>query len=411
HRLHPDTLNQLHDRTQGWAAGVVLMLEQSQSGATLDTSKLPTDQKLLFDYFAGEILNRSDPLVREFLLKTALFPKFGAAAARALTGIAQTQDILDDLTRRNYFTVRHTGPAGDTYQYHPLFREFLLKEGEKCYPVEDHQLLRRQAARLLETQPDIEGAVPLYQQAGEWGDAARLILAHAATLLGQGRNQQLLQWVAATPMTLKDRSPWLLYWEGMGRLAFDPSGARPVLERAYTSFKNDRDVTGAYAAWAAIVDSFVFEWTSFTPMLRWIEEFNDLSRVLPVPPVSKIEEQTSCAVFLALMYALPQHHELPYRAESAERVVQNTQDMHLRSKVMPHLLIYRTWWQGDLPRAETALNIFRPYVEREGITPLVLITWHTMCAAYYWMSAATADCVAAVDQGLARANETGVHIY
>ena len=28
--LDPDTLTQLHDRTQGWAAGVVLMLEQSR---------------------------------------------------------------------------------------------------------------------------------------------------------------------------------------------------------------------------------------------------------------------------------------------------------------------------------------------------------------------------------------------
>ncbi len=49
-------------RAHGWAAGVVLMLEQGRDGDILDIAKLPSGQKLLFDYFAGEILNHNDPL-------------------------------------------------------------------------------------------------------------------------------------------------------------------------------------------------------------------------------------------------------------------------------------------------------------------------------------------------------------
>lgn len=125
--LNAESLHALHTRTHGWAAGVVLMLEQGREG-TLPPAETPSSQKLLFDYFAGEILSRSDPNMQEFLLKTALLPKITVTAAETLTGMVESRAILDDLTRRNYFTVRHASHGNDSYEYHPLFREFLLNE-------------------------------------------------------------------------------------------------------------------------------------------------------------------------------------------------------------------------------------------------------------------------------------------
>src|SRR5262249_36848583 len=57
--LDGETLESVYTATQGWAAGLVLMLEQAKPGALGDAPDLATNQ-LVFDYLAGEIFQHSD---------------------------------------------------------------------------------------------------------------------------------------------------------------------------------------------------------------------------------------------------------------------------------------------------------------------------------------------------------------
>ncbi len=61
--LTTSALENLHQRAHGWAAGLVLMLEQSRDGH-LAAAPATTDRKLIFDYFAGELLARSTGVLR-----------------------------------------------------------------------------------------------------------------------------------------------------------------------------------------------------------------------------------------------------------------------------------------------------------------------------------------------------------
>ncbi|MEK6771629.1 MAG: hypothetical protein AABY62_08335, partial [Pseudomonadota bacterium] len=342
--LDPDTLTQLHTRTQGWAAGVVLMLEQSQSGETLDTSKLPTGQKLLFDYFAGEILNRSDPLVREFLLKTALFPKFGTDAARALTGIDDAQKILDDLTRRNYFTVRHTGPAGDTYQYHPLFREFLLKEAEGRYRADQLNELRRSAAEILEAHGEIEAAVALHQQTLDWENASRLIVAHAPVLCAQGRTGPLSQLIAGIPQDIASHSPWLLYWVGISKLGTNPLSSQKDFSDALSQFEAAQDVAGMYLSLAGLFEAIYYAQNDFKQFDPLFERFEVLSAAFPDVPAQEIEVRLFATMIRAMFYRCPDHPRAPAWLQRGMELWERTADENLRIQLGVSLSVQFLWY-------------------------------------------------------------------
>ena len=67
--LPRETLDDIYAKTQGWAAGLVLMLEQGKMrGSFADVPDLSTGQ-LVFDYLAGEIFEKSDGGTQEFLLR------------------------------------------------------------------------------------------------------------------------------------------------------------------------------------------------------------------------------------------------------------------------------------------------------------------------------------------------------
>ncbi|MCZ7560384.1 MAG: hypothetical protein M5U30_10270 [Burkholderiaceae bacterium] len=100
-------LHTLHERTQGWVAGLVLMLERGPA-STPGEAGSPVDP-LVFDYFAGELLAQAEPRLQRFLLRTALLPRFTAASAAALTGQDDAAALLAEIDRRNFFVARHAG--------------------------------------------------------------------------------------------------------------------------------------------------------------------------------------------------------------------------------------------------------------------------------------------------------------
>jgi ATP/maltotriose-dependent transcriptional regulator MalT len=116
-RVSPDTISQVHDKFQGWVAGLVLQLEQATAEEEVPHVATP---QVVFDYLAREVLQKLNANKRRFLLQTAFLPDMTAAIAARLTGETTADDILDDLYRSRYFTERRTGNES-VYQYQPWF--------------------------------------------------------------------------------------------------------------------------------------------------------------------------------------------------------------------------------------------------------------------------------------------------
>ena len=140
-----NTISVLHKASDGWAAGLVLMLESVQREVIAPQALGKFTPEEILDYFGNELFDRTDKQIQEILLKTAFLPKMTVKMAVELTDLPQAGQILDTLSRNNYFIEKRfrTEPV---YQYHLLFREFLLSRARKELSRETQSLLIRRAA-------------------------------------------------------------------------------------------------------------------------------------------------------------------------------------------------------------------------------------------------------------------------
>ena len=97
-------------------------------------------KEAVFDYFTGEIFARARPNNQRTLMLAALLPSITESDVAAISGDAEAPRVLEYLYRHHLFTDRRRTGAEPVYQFHALFREFLLAEGRRRLP-------RRGAAR------------------------------------------------------------------------------------------------------------------------------------------------------------------------------------------------------------------------------------------------------------------------
>src|SRR5256884_627714 len=177
-RWSRQTIRSLHESADGWCAGLVLLLDQFRREGRTALGPGRASSDVLFDYFTGEIFKKADAETREVLLQTAHLPRVTASMAAALTGRPEAGQILAQLHRQNYFTNRTT-TAEPVYEYHPLFREFLLSQADRTYPPTRRAEIRRAAAGLVEAAGRVEAAAGLLRGAAGWRGLVRLICRHA----------------------------------------------------------------------------------------------------------------------------------------------------------------------------------------------------------------------------------------
>lgn len=405
--LSPQELKQLHEKTEGWVAGLTLLLERHNDNFQ---HALAINQPLLFDFFADELFEQASQSEQEFMLKTALLHQVTVDTARELSGEENAGTILRDFTHRNFFTVRHPGRTEDSYSYHPLFREFLLARIERVTTPDALNRLRAQAAHIIERQGDIDQALDLHQANQNWTDMERLILLHAPSLSRQGRTKRLARWLESVPGEHLDRSPWLLYWLGYSNLTANPGGAFTPLNQAYRLFEQQKNATGLYTAWSTIVESIIYAWSTFHHLIPWIERFDRIVTQLPIPEDQALADEVTCTRFLALMYAKPQHPDMVDCGDKVGDILMGTANAGLCARIAPHYLMYQMWWLADLHKAKVGLQALEAF-RQETTFPLAQIAWHAGSAGYYWMKAQKAECQEAVDQGLALADATGAHAW
>ncbi|HYG70271.1 MAG TPA: NACHT domain-containing protein, partial [Anaeromyxobacteraceae bacterium] len=290
----------LLDRVRGWAAGVVLL------GAGAPAGPAPE----VFDYLAAEVLEEADPEVRDVLLRTAILPEVTAEAAVALSGNARAPELLTDLARRGYFTVRKDA-AEPTFQYHDLFREFLLARAEVVLGSEAFRKLTAVAARLVEEAGDLDAAADLFARAGAWDDLVRLVSTRAAALSREARVGTLARWIDRLPVEIRERSGWLRLWRSVARFPAEPGAAVGGTVEAYRAFVAEGDAVGAYTAFAIAVDMTIFALDDVGPLDRGLAALPLLRSRFPEWPSPGIETVTTAAALVALVHRQPASPELP----------------------------------------------------------------------------------------------------
>ena len=198
------TVSRLHQRTEGWAAGLylaALSLRDRRDADELIDGFSAGDRRIV-DYLVGEVLNQQPDAVLTFLLCTSVLDRFCAPLCEAVTGAGGAREMLDRVERSNYFLIP-LDPRREWYRYHHLFAELLRHELERREPGASVGL-RGRAGRWLAEAGMISEAVPHMVAAGDLDQAADLIAAYGAAFAtgerGIGRALMVMtEWFDALP--------------------------------------------------------------------------------------------------------------------------------------------------------------------------------------------------------------------
>ena len=119
--------------------------------------------------------------------------------------------VLADLHRRNCFVVQH-GQGEPVYEFHGLFRSFLLDRAAVQFAPPQWRALQCRAADMLAQSRQADAAAALYRAAGDPHGLAALTLREAPALIAAGRHHTLAQWLGELPPDAFRQSSWLWYW-------------------------------------------------------------------------------------------------------------------------------------------------------------------------------------------------------
>lgn len=398
------TIRRLHAIADGWIAGLVLLLEQ-RSTSDGDVSPRVAASPLLFDYFANEIFQTADSITKQILLETAFFPSFTAEMAESLTGESHAGTVVADLHRRNYFTNRRGGKRG-SYQYHPLFREFLLAESIRTLTADRVDAIRRKAASLLEDAGDVDAAVQLLHDVADRTALASLICRHAPSLLAHGRVDTLEQWLAAVPEPIVASMPWVLCWRGMTRLGRRHDECRADCERALEGFRRQHDANGMLLAWSLIVlNDVMVGW--LPPVDAWIVRLDDLVKEAAGAASVDIEARVATTMLLAIGFRQPGHPDGDRWAQRALELTRGHTDLILRALAATGWFFYY-WQHGQLTKASVVVDEMRAIVNRRDLPSVIAlhaavpVVWHELV----WALPSYRQTVVEIRE---RARATGLH--
>jgi LuxR family maltose regulon positive regulatory protein len=176
-RLDKPELTLVHQRSEGWAAGLqmaAISIQGSPDQATA-AGRVQLHRNTVADYFLEEVLSHQPAEVAEFMLATSVLDELSVPACTALCGPGSAK-MLEFLYGTHMF-VAIVDDEARTYRYHHLIREVLQTELHARDPDWEKRMHEAAAQYLIE--------------AGQTGAATRHLLAAGAqaaafSLLSEG---------------------------------------------------------------------------------------------------------------------------------------------------------------------------------------------------------------------------------
>jgi LuxR family maltose regulon positive regulatory protein len=197
--LTPQDAQRLWERTEGWAAGLVLAGLSLRGRADPEPfiASLEAGHRHVVDYLGSEVLARQPEPLRAFMVRTSILRRLSAPLCDAVLEADNSAELLAQLEQANLFLI----PLDDHrqwYRYHHLFAQLLdlqLAELEPALAT----VLHRRAAAWCRDAGDVEAAIHHAAAAGEFAQAGGLIAQHWVPFHRRGRTATVQRWLAGLP--------------------------------------------------------------------------------------------------------------------------------------------------------------------------------------------------------------------
>src|SRR5271166_3949750 len=135
--LSGESLARLHERTEGWAAGLRLaaLALAGHPDPERFVAEFTGSERTVADYLFAEVLERQPEEVRRLLLRTSVLERVNGPLADLLTGGSGGERILQDLEDAGAF-VMSVDAARSWFRYHQLFADLLQLQLRRSAPGE-----------------------------------------------------------------------------------------------------------------------------------------------------------------------------------------------------------------------------------------------------------------------------------
>jgi LuxR family maltose regulon positive regulatory protein len=232
--------DELLRRTEGWAAGLRLLLSVG-ANHTLAPSRLH-----VFDFLADEVLAGMAEPLRRFLLRCAVLPELTPARCAHVSAMAEAPALFEQVEREGLF-VTPLDAGGRTLRLHDLFRDFLEDRLQRDHAGELPALLQRAA----DGEPDLARAVGWLARAGAWDRAAAELATRGPALVPLGGGPGIERLLGLFPEDQLLRHPELDTLRGLCAFhAFDFDRVVSATERAVAG--HERAGQAEAANWARV---------------------------------------------------------------------------------------------------------------------------------------------------------------
>ncbi|HSL60288.1 MAG TPA: BTAD domain-containing putative transcriptional regulator [Desulfotignum sp.] len=400
-------VSDLHRKTDGWIAGLLLLLIRKGGHDTLEphllTHQTPDE---IFDYLGNTIFDALDPEVQAILLKLSHLSGISLNAAKILAG-DHAGDILKKMNRHNSFTYVNMSDPPE-YYFHPLFQEFLQKKARQFFSLNAFDALLLKSAALLEKEGKSEDAIHLYIRSGHFTGAVNLILSQAPALVSQGRIQTLEMWINQIPRQMTSEIPWLIFWQGICKIPTTPEQAKDLFRKALDLFEARSEAAGCFMALSGILDAITFQFNVFQEMDAYFEKCRQLEARFGIHGPPEMVLRLTASMLNALVLRSPDSEDTKKWSDRGWEILHMTEDITLTLQIFSPMIMLRIM-QGDLYGAGHLLEVFQNVTHRKT-APLPYLVFQNLKCFHAWLCSDFQKGLTAAKQGMALEKETGISL-
>ena len=390
----------LHKATLGWAAGIRLILEESDLEARVVEGNLDADYEYIFDYFASVIFLKLKEEEQQTLMKAAILPDLNPEIVARLCQWPHAESYLYELSKKNYFTYKIKRKE-NLYQFHPLFRRFLMKMAEERLDAKDLSSLRKSASKLLGDKGRIVESIELLFESGQWALCAEAIKKNALSLMMKAQFRTLLTWLQGMPEDLVDHDPHLLHIKGKAATPYFPVKSIEWLQKSFESFIQENNIPGALAACADLmraIVSFLTDMRKLDPLIDFVK--SHITAAQMAKRHSPVDNELIHSMLRALVLRKPD-----------DPGIEKWRDM-VEERVMPGPILPLYYiWTGRFDQAERVLKQYLGLKSVQEGSRLDLTAILAILLQYYLVTGQPDKCKEVVKQGISIGEESGIRIW
>jgi hypothetical protein len=376
-----ELVEQIHQRTDGWAALVRMWLQHYTMGQENPQSCCKSIPKVILYYLEAEIFDSLSEKDQRFLLATAIFPFVSAETAQSVIDFPNMGETMSRLCKKQMIVLHQSS----NYQYHKLFREYLIQKAQEALEPKTAKDIRRKAVSSFLNKGCYGEALEVIHYTKNQESVPRKIVTKVIDRLFDGDFQSLANKLPPLKENDTVADPWLMFIHGISRMKLDVSQCKRLLERSYEAFAQRKSETGKLITVAGLFETALSEgWDrvgDFDNLLNKLTEI-DMQRV--DPQLSALTEARLLkSVLIAMTLRGQNSNELKKWEQRALAGIRKNARAKTRSQIA-FGLAWKNLLLGESAVAKGFFDIACDSARKETEAPATVVAHKVWEAFYLW---------------------------